>query len=56
MASDNRSAATALVEWLIEALDDHPATTLVDQDLVTGDVIVLLGTGERYRIMVEPAP
>lgn len=56
MASHNRSAATALVEWLIEALDDYAPTTLVDQDLVTGDVIVLLGTGERYRLTVEPAP
>ena len=47
------SIAERIGSYLEQTLSElDPAITLVDQDLSTGDIIVLVNTGERLRISI----
>ena len=47
------SIAERIGSYLEQTLSElDPAITLVDQDLSTGDISVLVNTGERLRISV----
>jgi hypothetical protein len=48
-----KSIAERIGTYLEQTLGEvDPAITLVDQDLSTGDITVLLNTGERLRISI----
>jgi len=48
-----KSIAERIGTFLEQTLTElDPAITLVDQDLSTGDITVLLNTGERLRISI----
>ena len=48
-----KSIAERIAYYLEQSLIElDPAITLVDQDLSTGDITVLLNTGERLRISI----
>jgi len=48
-----KSIAERIGSYLEQTLAElDPAITLVDQDLSTGDITVLLNTGERLRISI----
>ena len=48
-----KSIAERIAYYLEQSLTKlDPAITLVDQDLSTGDITVLLNTGERLRISI----
>ncbi len=48
-----KSIAERIAYYLEQSLVElDPAITLVDQDLSTGDITVLLNTGERLRISI----
>jgi hypothetical protein len=47
------SIAERIGSYLEQTLSElDPAITLVDQDLSTGDISVLVNTGERLRISI----
>ncbi len=47
------SIAERIGSYLEQTLSElDPAITLVDQDLSTGDITVLVNTGERLRISI----
>ncbi len=47
------SIAERIGSYLEQTLSElDPAITLVDQDLSTGDIAVLVNTGERLRISI----
>jgi hypothetical protein len=48
-----KSIAERIGSYLEQTLSElDPAITLVDQDLSTGDITVLVNTGERLRISI----